>query len=144
MPRASYRPRFAGRTVVVLEDDPPTNYLYHLLLEREGFSLTCFTTNDACRRYLRAQTPDLMICDIFCDDEEDGLDVLQSLCLGWGAHQPAVIVATALADHQFRAHPVFERLHWAAVLHKPFDIDRLSDAVTGLLAAVPGRSLAVR
>lgn len=121
--------RYQGKSVVILEDDHPTEYLYRLLLERTGFTVTCFTENQRCRDYLRHHMPDLLICDIFCDDEEDGLAFLAGRCDEWGARQPPVIVASAIADYQFAGHPVFQQLIQCEIMPKPFDIDALGETV---------------
>ncbi len=129
-------------TVAVLEDDRPTARLYRSVLESEGVRAFVFEENDACRRFVREQRPDLLIFDVIADTQSDGLTLLGQIIDDLGDAMPPVIIASALQKQQIRRHPAVQRLRRVLFMPKPFDIYRMVDVITSMVRGEGGEALA--
>lgn len=123
------------RQAVIFEDDAWTADVYQAFLEEQGYVTQVFDDHEACRRSIRKQRPDLFICDVVNDHDEDGLLLLKMLYDDLGDLLPPVIIATALQTYQIRNHPVLRRVRKLRTLLKPFDMDEMLRTISGFVPA---------
>ncbi len=119
--------------IAILEDNVATGELYQILLEHSGFHTALFQDYQACRAYIRAHHPDLLIFDVM-GSVPNGLSGLEMLYEEFGDRMPPAIVATALRQHHIAGHPVVEHLHRLQMLYKPFPNSELVRIVQTMIA----------
>src|ERR1043166_2825903 len=121
------RKRFAGKTILVVDDDLPLRVLLNAVLMRMGATVTMAADGQDAIEQL-AQRPDLLVLDLFMPTVS-GFEVLEYLRV----HQPTLLARTVIITG---GPPRVDALLGSmAVLHKPFDLDRLIDALTECLDA---------
>jgi DNA-binding response OmpR family regulator len=113
-------------TVLLAEDDPDLRELLAFCFFRQGYAVVSCSDGLSLLERLhdsldgRGEPVDLVVTDIRMPGLT-GLEVLESVCDR--PERPPVICMTAFGDPQ--THALAERLHAAAIIDKPFDIDRL-------------------
>lgn len=92
---------FAGRHVLVVEDDPAVLGGLQVLLQGWGVRVTAFASGAGARAWLAsdaADRPDLLIADHRLEPGDDGLQVLAACRARFGAALPAVVVTGSTLD----------------------------------------------
>jgi CheY-like chemotaxis protein len=109
--------------VLIVEDDSAIRTLVVAALKREP--LEVHTANDglAALECLRAHTYAVILLDLMMP-RLNGFEFIESLDTVPMASEPVIIVMTAFDTASLRRLPP-NRVH--AVLHKPFDVDRVVD-----------------
>lgn len=113
-------------TVLLAEDDPALRELLAFCFFRQGYAVVSCSDGLSLLERLhdsldgKGDPVDLVVTDIRMPGLT-GLEVLESVC-GRPEHPP-VICMTAFGDPQ--THAQAASLHAAAIIDKPFDIDRL-------------------
>lgn len=115
----------AAPKVLVVEDDSAIRTLVVAALKREPIEV--HTANDglAALECVRANEYAVILLDLMMP-RLNGYEFLESLESVRGETQPVIIVMTAFDTTSLRKLPP-NRVH--AVLHKPFDVDRVVDLV---------------
>jgi DNA-binding NtrC family response regulator len=115
-------------TVLIVDDDEPTQKLIEALMRRNGL-LTLVAQNGAAAIEILAQRDDLrcVILDIMMP-EVGGPAVIEYMKTN--RHKVPVVVCTAAMQ---RTMPVFDADIVRATFQKPFDIDQLTSTVLELV-----------
>jgi len=125
-------PSLAGRTILVIDDDPDALELLHMILESCGARVQAASTTMHARGYLLTATPDLIVCDLALP-REDGPAFMRSVRTSSNptlARVPAVAVTAFYEDY-----PPTQALDFAAYFQKPIDIDTLTRTIASLLSS---------
>lgn len=125
-------PSLAGRTILVIDDDPDALELLHIVLESCGARVQAASTTMHARGYLLTATPDLIVCDLALP-REDGPAFMRSVRTSSNptlARVPAVAVTAFYEDY-----PPTQALEFAAYFQKPIDIDALTRTIASLLSS---------
>jgi len=59
------------RTVLLIEDNHETKFLYGIFLEKSHFQMIGVSTLAEARRFLDQHTPDVIVCDLFIDGQQE-------------------------------------------------------------------------
>jgi CheY-like chemotaxis protein len=117
-------PRFAGRTVLVVEDDADSRAMMGQMLEALGARAVLVGTVTGALRALAEEAPDLILCDLRLA-ELDGFELIRRLRKGSRLSRKPVVAVTALdsaADYQRTWEAGFDG-HFV----KPFDFDAVAE-----------------
>jgi CheY-like chemotaxis protein len=119
--------------ILLVEDNPDTRNAVVALLELKGLAVVTATGGaEAIRRLEAGLRPSVMLVDLMLP-EVTGWDVLQHLREEPELREIPTVVITAFPRETLRVVA-------DAVLHKPFDYDRLINTVLGLIEPGSGRS----
>lgn len=118
-------------TVLVVEDEPATNHLFCLLLQREGF--TCHGVEEGTRALSMATElrPSALLLDLMLPDMS-GFEVYEKMRRTGPLRRTPVIIVTALNDDASRKRG--RDLGAEAYLTKPFHPEQLVAEMRGILA----------
>ena len=119
-------------TVVVVDDEPAIVEVVCDALEDEGIRATSCAHGKRAHSCIRDKAPKVVILDIQMPGI-DGIDLFQSLRADPATSAIPVIFFTANAHKLRERLPDYQALG-ASLLPKPFDVDRLVEAVTQALA----------
>ncbi len=121
-----------AKTVLIVEDDEPTQKLLGTLMMRSGID-SVLATNGAAAIDTLDERDDIacIILDLMMPDV-DGYAVLDHVAAS-GRDVP-VVVCTATSGH---GAPRFDDRIVRAVVRKPFDIDQLMAIVSALIGSTP-------
>lgn len=106
---------FAGRRVLVIENDPVMRRAFGMLLEGWGMQVDAVGDVAAARRIAAGQPPDLVLTDYRLDAGETGIEALRALSADLG-REPAALIVSAEAAGAVRDEA---RGLAAAILEKP-------------------------
>lgn len=115
----------AGRTVVVLDDDPGVRRALQRLLEVDGFRVIAFASPEELLDGGAIGLPDCLVIDIHLAREVTGFEAFD--CLRASGLTAPVVFITAFDDDATRLQAA--RAGAAAYLCKPFDSEELIAAV---------------
>ena len=123
----------APPTVLVVEDEPATNHLFCLLLEREGY--TCHGVEEGRQALSKASEirPSAMLLDLMLPDMS-GFDVYEKMRRTGPLRRTPVIIVTALNDEASRQRG--RQLGAEAYLTKPFHPEELLAEMHAVLTDV--------
>lgn len=115
-----------NKTIMIIEDDFDTQFLFSQLLEAEGFEVVAKTSGTEALEYLASNpAPNLIFMDLNFPggSPEDFTNKLRALP-GPAARTPIVVVSgkADIADYA-------ERLRAISFVKKPFEIDPLIDLI---------------
>ena len=117
-----------GRTVLIVEDDEPTQKLLEALMNRNGVGSVVASNGAAAIEALDARDDiACMILDLMMPSV-DGHSVLAHLA-GSGRRIPVIVCTAAVSHTALQFDPQFVR----AVIRKPFDIEQLMATVASLM-----------
>lgn len=111
--------------ILVVEDDPAIRTLVVAALKREPVEVHAAHDGLAALECVRVNQYAVILLDLMMP-RLNGYDFLENLDTVRGASHPIVIVMTAFESSSLRKLPP-NRVH--AVLHKPFDVERIVDLV---------------
>ncbi len=117
--------------VLVVEDDGAIRTLVVAALKREPLEVHTASDGLAALECVRANDYAVILLDLMMP-RLNGYDFLESLDSVRGNGEPVIIVMTAFDTTSLRKLPG-NRVH--AVLHKPFDVERVVDLVRDSTAA---------
>lgn len=121
------------RRILLAEDEEFVAELLALRLRDAGYEVVVIADGLQVEAAAAAQTPDLMVCDIWLPGR-DGLQIIERLVAG-GARFP--IVAMTASRYGAETQRALE-LGAVAALHKPFGFEVLLATVRDHLAAAGG------
>jgi len=122
--------------ILVLDDDRDILRIIQLRLEKSGHVVVCVSSpQKALEMVLAGELPDLVVLDISMPDIS-GLEVLQTLRVGFGMEKlPAIFLTARVREEDIEAG----RALGATYLTKPFVATALFKAIDAELNAVPKR-----
>jgi CheY-like chemotaxis protein len=123
------------RSILIVEDDRPTQALLVALTNRCGYVATSAFDGGAALRHIHDDQPDGMILDLLLP-VMSGLEILGELAVMNSDLICRTVVVTAAAESFYRDRP--EIAACRAVLRKPFDIDELEHAMLSLFDGSDG------
>ena len=118
----------AAPSVLVVEDDPSIGDMLLALLSAEGYRAELTGDGGRALDLVRDHRPDLITLDLSLPNV-DGIEVLDRLSAN-GAVSVPIVVVSAYTERLAERH----RRRAAAVVPKPFEIDRLLDSISTALA----------
>ncbi len=113
-------------TILVLEDDPVLQELLCEVLQDEGHDVTAVSTLTEMSHCIPPAI-DLLISDMLVDSRAIGIEAIYMVRQSTERAVPAIL-CTGAANHIETHREQIDQLG-AAVIHKPFSLDRLIDAV---------------
>jgi DNA-binding response OmpR family regulator len=118
--------------ILVVNDTQEILELFRMLLEEEGYEVILAGFPIQQISDIEQIKPDLIILDFVFGDQKTGWQMLQMLKMKRSTAVIPVIVCTAALDlvREQEGYLVSQGVH---VVFKPFDIDRLSEAVRQVL-----------
>lgn len=116
--------------LLIVEDEPSIADMEEMLLQDEGYRTLRAETGRKAEELAHRQHPDAVILDLFLPDKS-GVEVLSSLKSSPDTAHIPVIVSSAYTGLLAPG----DALRLAEVVPKPFDIDRLLDAVRRAIQA---------
>jgi CheY-like chemotaxis protein len=120
----------ATTQILVADDDTDIRETLRLILEETGFPLIEVTNGTDVLAELRAAPYHLIVLLDLLMPELDGEAVLRAVLADQRlARQHAFIVLTAANDQRISAVEPFQSLLPLRIVHKPFDVDDVLDAV---------------
>jgi len=120
----------------LLEDDTAIQEMLRLVLQDEGYTVTVYSTADACLNALTApdqnsaETPiDLLIVDWRLSGSMPGTEVIRKLRNDTSFDSLPIILTTAAT---FNNTKELQKLH-VSLLEKPFTVDQVVDMIKELV-----------
>ena len=130
-------PRFAGRTILVVEDDPDSRVMMRQMLEALGARVVLAESATAALRALTGETPDLVLCDLRLAELDD-FGLIRRLREEPQLSKKPVVAVTArgsAADYQQTWEAGFDG-HFV----KPIDFDTAAEILGRYLPDRPATS----
>jgi CheY-like chemotaxis protein len=137
----SPKPRGPRARIALINDDTTFLALMQELLEEiEGYEVQTCTQWDDAHGFVKQTRPDLVILDIVMGGEEQGWKILELLTLD-PQTRPIPLIVCSAAVRSLQEHQALLDRYGVRALPKPFDLDALLEAVTGMLGdRRPGHS----
>ena len=117
--------------ILVVDDERSIRELLEIMLQREGYDVTCVESAPAALAHLKSRECDVVITDITMP-EMSGIEMLSRL--RQMHHEAPVIVMTAHGSTESAVEAM--KLGAQDYLTKPFQLDEMKIAVTGALKSV--------
>lgn len=130
----------AGKTIMVVEDEPEIGYFTKAVLEDEGARAVLATTSREAIALLRRVRPDLMLLDAMLPDG-DGCAVAEAMRSRFSGEVPVIMMSAVDAQ---RGAAFARQIQAIGFIEKPFDLDDLLAAIGRGLRASPVRTEARR
>jgi DNA-binding response OmpR family regulator len=111
-------------SLLVVEDDRPTNALLVAVVNRCGFEAVSTFDGAVALRRIRAECPDAMILDLLLP-VVNGFEILRDVKRSAPTLLASTIVVTAAAESTFRNCEELGQV--CAMLRKPFNVDQLME-----------------
>ncbi len=125
--------------VLVVEDNRPTLEMISLVLEDEGYCVTCVRSGAAALLSIENQAPSILLVDLVLPISW-GDELIAEVRHRWG-HQVPILVVSALQRDDRRLRAGIEYDGWVG---KPFRPEQLIEAVQRLLVGrTPGRAAGI-
>jgi DNA-binding response OmpR family regulator len=113
--------------VLIVEDTQEFAELARIILTRAGMNTYHAATGEAAIAYLQAERPDLILLDLYLEDNITGWNVLECATEKYGQNSIPVVVTTAHNDPANRLVGKLQDI--AGYLVKPFTGRELLDAI---------------
>ncbi|KQR70147.1 response regulator transcription factor [Pedobacter sp. Leaf176] len=117
-----------AKRIFVLEDDQGISEIVEMVLESEGYQVSCFSNVASFNAALSAPPADLYLLDIMLPDG-NGLEVRKSLSQNELTSKQPVLVMSAHTNSP-------EDINWPGpqyFIAKPFDIAELTERIASLI-----------
>jgi DNA-binding NtrC family response regulator len=118
-------------TILVAEDNAGIGLVLRLLLEGEQFRVILVTSLNDAVDVLERRKVDLVLTDSFSQTPETALENLAPLLSAAGKTPVALMTAHDMPVAEARARGL------CALIHKPFELDRVLDSVRNCLDGSP-------
>ena len=119
--------------ILVIDDDEALLELYQSALEHAGYQVSLSPTIFADVSDIERMHPDLILLDVKISQADDGLTQLEQLRSYPPTHSLPVILCTAAAARPTRERVEDLRRQGVPVVYKPFEIEKLFQAIQGAL-----------
>lgn len=125
-----------GPRVLIVEDDPDSQYIYRLYLDHHGFEVVSALTSDEAIRLAREAKPDVILMDVSIPGM-DGWSTTKVLKQGADTSEVPIIIITAHAFPQ--DHVRAADVGCDGFLSKPCELGRLKEVILEVIEAGPRR-----
>lgn len=115
--------------ILLVEDDNSLCQLISMVLELEGYEVTVSNDGEQAISYLKNNTVDLILLDIFMP-VLDGTHVLHWLRVEEGL-DTKVLILTAMSESKTKDSDIYMRAN--GVIQKPLDVNKIIESVDELL-----------
>ena len=126
----------AGKTVLVIDDDPDFLLQHEMLLKRSGFEVVTADSCDAAKAILEKQQPDLAIVDVMMETADAGFTLCYHIKKRY-PDTPVIMVTSVNSETGFDFDNVTQQQRsWIkadAFLAKPIRYEQLNQQVERLL-----------
>ena len=114
-----------AKTVLVVDDEPSLRLLCRVNLELEGHRVHEAATLAEARAQIEREVPDVILLDVHVGND-DGLELLDEVEALDLTTRVVLLSGTSEISAELRARV-------AGVIGKPFDLERLASAVSGVM-----------
>jgi CheY-like chemotaxis protein len=131
----------AGKTILVVDDDPDIVETTKTILETAGYKVATAANGTEALAQVKSAKPDLVILDIMMDKETEGFHVSYEMKSNDETKEIPVIVLTAVgkkSGFKFAPETDEDYLPVDAYMEKPLEPKKLLKAVADLLAKKGG------
>lgn len=110
-----------GKTIMIVDDEPPARQAMRLILESEGYKVSEAKTADAAWRKMRKKRPDLLLLDVIMPGMTPK-DLTEKMLADPDLDMLKILLVTAVrgSDQAARQMP-----NVLTTIEKPFDHNRL-------------------
>jgi CheY-like chemotaxis protein len=116
--------------ILLVDDDPLFRKTTQLVLESEGYNVTCADSADEALNLAREQRPDLVLLDVMMDGLLDGVYVTEVMLDDAELSQIPIIMVSAIASTpHVGLFPTDRYLHAVDFLFKPVEPAELLESV---------------
>jgi len=126
-----------GKRILLIDDDLDMHTAVKMILEPEGYQVTCCLTGPAGLESMRAERPELVLLDIMLSSPSEGFHVAYEMKEDDTLKDIPVIMISAIGQKtgmDFARELGSDYVQAERFLEKPFDAQTLRDAVKKLLA----------
>lgn len=126
----------AEHRILVIDDDPDIHEAVKMILEPQGFKVSCCLTGPSGMAALRAQAPDLLLLDIMLASPAEGFHLAYEIRQDQRLKELPIIVLSAIGKTMginYAKEIGSEFLPVDRFLEKPFDAIELREAVQSVL-----------
>jgi len=124
----------AGKTILVVDDDPDFVEYTRIVLESQGYSVQTAATADTALRMMREDKPDLVLLDVMMSYVLDGLNVTRQMRDDPVLKTvPVIMISAIVSREEAGVFPTDEYLAVDAFMTKPVDPADLLQQVARLL-----------
>ena len=126
-----------GKRILLIEDDVDMHTAVKMILEPEGYQVTCCLTGPAGLESMRAERPDLVLLDIMLSSPSEGFHLAYEMKADDTLKDIPVIMISAIGKKtgmDFARELGSDYVQAERFLEKPFDAQTLRDTVKKLLA----------
>jgi CheY-like chemotaxis protein len=125
----------AGRSILVVDDDPDFLEYTRIVLESQGYSVRTAASADSALRMMREDKPDLVLLDVMMSYVLDGINVTRQMRDDPQLKAvPVIMISAIVSREEAGVFPTDEYLAVDAFMTKPVDPADLLREVARLLA----------
>ena len=126
-----------GKRIVLIEDDPDMHAAIRMILEPQGFSITCCSTGPEGLEAVRQERPDLILLDIMLSSPSEGFHLSYEMKQDEALAKIPIIMISAIGETMgmdFAKELGSEYVQAEVFLEKPLDAAELREAVAKVLS----------
>ena len=126
-----------GKHIVLIDDDPDMHEAIKMILEPQGFRITCCSTGPAGLQTVRENPPDLVLLDIMLSSPSEGFHLSYEMRQDEALAKVPIIMISAIGDTMgmdFAKELGSEYIQAEMFIEKPLDAARLREAVAAVLS----------
>ncbi len=125
-----------GKHIVLIEDDPDMHEVIKMILEPQGFRITCCSTGPEGLETVRQTPPDLILLDIMLSSPSEGFHVSYDIKQDEALAKIPIIMISAIGETMgmdFAKELGSQYVQAEAFLEKPLDAAKLRETVAKVL-----------
>ena len=126
-----------GKRIVLIEDDPDMHAAIRMILEPQGFCITCCSTGPEGLEAVRQERPDLILLDIMLSSPSEGFHLSYEMKQDEALAKIPIIMISAIGETMgmdFAKELGSEYVQAEVFLEKPLDAAKLREAVAKVLS----------
>ena len=126
-----------GKRIVLIEDDPDMHAAIRMILEPQGFCITCCSTGPEGLETVRRDPPDLILLDIMLASPTEGFHLSYAMKQDEALAKIPIIMISAIGETMgmdFAKELGSEYVQAEVFLEKPLDAAELREAVAKVLS----------
>ncbi len=125
-----------GKHIVLIDDDPDMHEAIKMILEPQGFRITCCFTGPEGLETVRQSPPDLILLDIMLSSPSEGFHLSYEMKQDDALAKIPIIMISAIGDTMgmdFAKELGSEYVQAEMFIEKPLDAAKLREAVANVL-----------
>lgn len=131
-----------GGAVLIVDDDPDVREMTSLVLSRDGLQVEVAANEQQMLEALARCVPALVLLDYTLHGSASGYDLLRRIKAEPGTQDLSVLMVTGRSEEDLLQECMDAGAE--GILHKPFDIDELSEVVRGYVNRARAKATAAR